>query len=721
MSWQPTKDGLISSFQELKQLIETVESKDKVVLKPLLNELEDYILALDNSSILAVTDTCGIIIDVNETFSEISKYTREELIGQKHSLLKSGYHSNEFYKNLWDTISSGEVWEGEIKNKAKDGSYYWVKTKIYPFFNENGVPYKYISVRSDITRGKRYEERLRTALKNDFTTIVKSLQNFVFKVKKNSDGKFIFTLFEGKLAEEIGLNTKIVFSKTPFEILHKELAEQLNLSIEQAYLGESVRFENSFKGRFFHTTLSPIKKGEEVVSVVGSVSDISDLKKSELKIKHMAYHNQLTNLPNRQMFDEDLVGSLESVRKFKQSMSIVMLDLDHFKHINDSSGHSVGDAILLKIAKRLEQIDFLKLKVGQSAVYHLGGDEFIILLQEFKQKDIDKIVKNILSVFEVPFTYKDIEFYLSVSAGVSMYPLNGDSAEELLKNADTALFEAKYNGRNTYRLYSPEMNKNLLKKLQIETELRKALTKEDEFVLFYQPQIDLQSNKIVGVEALIRWIHPTRGFVSPGEFIPVAEDTGLVIPLGEWVLKRACQQMKQWKTDGIQDIKVSVNIATSHFQRPDFVEMILRVLKETGLESRSLELEITENSLMENTESSAKVLKRLKEVGIDISIDDFGTGYSSLGYLKSFPITTLKIDQSFVRDLVKDSDDRAIVTTIINLAKNLRMKVIAEGVETEETLQFLRSEGCHEMQGYLFSKPLQEEDLIPFIKKVNAI
>ena len=413
---------------------------------------------------------------------------------------------------------------------------------------------------------------------------------------------------------------------------------------------------------------------------------------------------------------EDLKSELEKARKGKQgNLGVILIDLDRFKHINDTAGHVVGDAVIVEVGKRFSDLYLLDL-VEEVNLYHLGGDEFVFLIKSFDKADVSKVISRLYQTLEQPFVYKDVDFYLTLSAGVGLYPLTKetDDEEELLKQADLALLKAKDEGRNSCRIYTPQMNEELIRKIEIESDIRKALER-DEFVLFFQPQLNLESNQMIGVEALIRWIHPTKGLVSPAEFIPVAEETGLIIPIGDWVLRKACDYLNEWKAAGINNIKMSVNIATSHFKRRDFSENVLKILYNANVDGNKMELEINESSLMENTEDTALTLKKLREHNIGISIDDFGTGYSSLGYLKSFPITTLKIDQSFVRDIMNNGEDRAIVTTIINLAKNLKLEVVAEGVETEEALTFLKSNHCDIMQGFYYSKPLPADQFIEFI------
>ncbi|OLO27856.1 hypothetical protein BTR23_19360 [Alkalihalophilus pseudofirmus] len=679
-----------------------------------LQQLQDYISVLNNSSILAVTDGEGFIVDVNDTFCKISQYSREELIGKKHNVLKSGYHDKAFYKNLWETIMNGVVWEGEIKNRRKDGSHYWVKTVIFPFIDDNGKPYKFISARTDITMGKEYEQELREQMKTDFKHIVRELHNLVFKVEEIK-GKYVITLFDGQLAEVWDRKNDII-NKAPGDVFSAETSETMVNYIAQVFqTGENISFEIVERKRYFHITLSPVLISGNIESVVGSASDLTELKQSELKIMHMAYHNHITDLPNRVRLIEDLKREMEHVNKTEANLGIILIDLDRFKHINDTAGHLVGDAVIIEVGKRISKTSLFDL-VGEVKLYHLGGDEFVLMIKGFREIDVNRVISRLYTALSQPFAYKDVDFYLTLSVGVGLYDPSQsiEAEEELLKQADLALLKAKDEGRNSCQLYTPQMNEDLIKKIEIESDIRKALERE-EFVLYFQPQMDLFSNQMIGVEALIRWLHPTKGLISPAEFIPVAEETGLIIPIGEWVLNRACKHINEWKSLGINNVKMSVNIATSHFKRRDFSENVLQILSHANIDGDSIELEINESSLLENTAETTLTLEKLRKHNIRISIDDFGTGYSSLGYLKSFPITTLKIDQSFIRDLMSNEKDRAIVSTIINLAKNLKLEVVAEGVETEDALNFLKNEQCDVMQGYYYSKPLPAEQFINFV------
>ncbi|WP_461479661.1 EAL domain-containing protein [Paenibacillus sp. PvR148] len=429
--------------------------------------------------------------------------------------------------------------------------------------------------------------------------------------------------------------------------------------------------------------------------------DITDLKNAKKRIQHLAYHDDLTGLPNRRHLYEVLTTELLN----SSPIAIFFIDLDRFKIINDSLGHLVGDHLLQKVSERLVKCS------QKGTVFRHSGDEFVLLLPDSNREECRELAQNINFQLSKPFYIDNHEIYISTSVGIC---LSNDvdpqtSAQELIKFADLALYQAKQEGKNTYTIYSENIHSRTYSQLVMETDLHRALER-NELIIHYQPQIDLESGKLCGMEALIRWNHPLLGFISPSEFIPLAEETGLIIPIGKWVLQTACKQNKELQEQGHPPLVVSVNLSARQFYQLDLVDMVSKVLKETHLEPKYLELEITESMTMDEARS-IKILTHLKNLGVKISIDDFGTGYSSLTYLKKFPIDKLKIDQSFVRDCLKEPSDATIVQTIIAMAKNLNLRVIAEGVETKEQLLFLQQHLCHEAQGYFISQPVCLEEL----------
>ncbi len=432
-----------------------------------------------------------------------------------------------------------------------------------------------------------------------------------------------------------------------------------------------------------------------------TVVDISDRKRAEEQIEFHAYHDVLTHLPNRKLFADRLTQSISRARRAGKPLAVMFVDLDHFKSINDTLGHEAGDELLLEMAIRL------RANVrDDDTVARLGGDEFTIILAELRQpEDAVNVAEKIIKAVEQPLTIAGTSIEVSASIGISLFPDDGSDAESLLRNADSAMYRAKEAGRNTYQLCTDDMKRRAVERLSLETRLRRAIT-EGQLVLHYQPQVSLTSGAVVGVEALVRWNDPERGLVHPSAFIPMAEESRLILPLGEWVLLTACSQMRAWLDAGIELPLMSVNLSLRQFQQYDIVQSVRRVLAETGLDAGALELEITETAAMQNAETTVEVLQALRELGVSIAIDDFGTGYSSLNYLKRFPITAVKIDRAFIRDLATSEGDAAIVSAVVGIARALKLRVIAEGVETEEQLSFLRRRNCDAAQGYLFSRPV---------------
>ncbi len=448
-----------------------------------------------------------------------------------------------------------------------------------------------------------------------------------------------------------------------------------------------------------------------LLSVIeGTIIDISERKRAEEQVKHLAFHDPLTNLPNRLLFNDRLTLAVAQAHRHNQRLAVLFLDLDRFKTINDSLGHSVGDELLRQVAERIQEY----VREGDT-VARLGGDEFTLLVPGITaEEDAAKIARKICEAIHDPFWIDGRELFVTTSVGVSVYPSDGHDSESLVRNADSAMYRAKEQGRDNYQLYTPAMNAKAVERLSLESRLRQAIA-NDELELHFQPFIDLKTAELLGAEALIRWRHPELGLIPPGEFIPIAELSGLIVPIGEWVLRTACAEARKWHQKGFQDLTVSVNLSSRQFQQTDLVSQVTHALDETGLDPDKLDLEITESNAMQNAEHSINTLWGLKKQGVRISMDDFGTGYSSLNYLKRFPIDRIKLDQSFVRDLPSDKDDAAIAMAVIAMGRSLELVVIAEGVETEEQLAFLKGHECDQLQGFLLSKPLAAEAFDRFL------
>jgi diguanylate cyclase (GGDEF)-like protein/PAS domain S-box-containing protein len=531
---------------------------------------------------MLISDADNRIVEVNDTFTRITGYSREETIGQTPHLLNSGYHDDDFFRQMWASLAGHGTWAGEIWNRRKDGLVYPEWLNITVARNEAGEITNYVSAFSDITERKAYEERLR----------------------------------------------------------------------------------------------------------------------------HLAEYDPLTNLPNRVLLQDRLIHAISLNRRNGGQMAVIFIDLDRFKNINDSLGHAVGDRLLVEMARRLRAA-----VRASDTVSRLGGDEFVVLLPDLDHADhAAHLAEKLLQVIAEQFDIDGRELSVTPSLGIALYPADGADPETLLKNADAAMYHAKESGRNNYQFFAPEMNARVSEHLALENNLRQAMARQ-ELSLHYQPQFDLESGALVGYEALMRWDSATLGSVSPVRFIPIAEESGLILSLGEWALREACRQNRAWQQAGLPVVPVAVNISAVQFRHADLARQIADVLDESGLPPALLEVEITESLLLEDAEQVCATLQRIKALGVALAMDDFGTGYSSLSYLKRFRLDKLKIDRSFIMDLPGDTDDAALTVAIIGMAANLGLRTIAEGVETEAQRDYLRLHGCQQAQGFLFARPLPAADM----------
>jgi diguanylate cyclase (GGDEF)-like protein/PAS domain S-box-containing protein len=462
------------------------------------------------------------------------------------------------------------------------------------------------------------------------------------------------------------------------------------------------------------------------IHTAGVLQDVTEQKRTQEQVVFLENFDRLTELPNRNQFNDRLRYALTLARRHDTCLAVLVLGLDRFKRINDTLGHHVGDHVLRAVSQRiltgLRETDVMAANgAGSQLLARISGDVFTLMLPDMGSvENISKVARRLLNAIAMPVEIDGQEIVITASLGISVFPEDGGDNDQLVRNAEAAMYHAKQAGGDGYHFYDRSMNVAALERLSLETALRRALER-GELVLYYQPQIDMHSGAVVGAEALIRWRHPERGLVPPDRFIPLAEETGLIVPIGEWVLHEACRQARRWREQGIAPLRMAVNVSARQFRQSDLADTVTRVLNHTGLDARFLELEITETAVMENAAEASSLLAALNSRGLHIAVDDFGTGYSSLAYLKRFPIDTLKIDRSFVRDITDDPDDAAITSAIVAIARSLGLQTVAEGVETERQLALLRQYGSHLAQGYLFSKPLPAGELEAWLLQRNAV
>ena len=657
-------------------------------------------------------DATGRVQSYNNAAAELLGLSPQEMAdwqtedGRLHYFDENGDTLQPRHLPSLRALASSKPKTGTLGIERPDGSRRWMWINAKPFFDdESGELRGVVSTLADITLGREHEEQRRLALtvfRNSVEAIiVTDAEERILSVNQ------AFTEVTGYAAEDvIGKTPRLLGSGTHGREFYEAMWRDLRiLGVWKGEIQDRRKDGSLYPASLSISTVRD--SNGRITHYVAVFSDITERKASEARIAYLAQHDALTGLPNRALLQDRLDQALAHATRQGKRIALMFLDLDRFKTINDSLGHLTGDKLLQGVAGRLRQC------VRETdTVSRQGGDEFIIVLTGVDSPDeAGRVAAKILDQLDAAFDVDGQQLRTSFSIGIALFPEDGHDPETLMKNADTAMYHAKESGRNTYRFFDERMNVNTLERLQLENGLRQAIGRQ-ELRLAYQAQVDLASGRIIGLEALLRWASEPLGNVPPSRFIPLAEECGLIIPIGDWVLREACRQARQWQDAGLAPVPVGVNLSALQFRRSDIVAGVAAALDESGLDGRWLELELTESLLMESGPDVILTLGRLKALGVRLSIDDFGTGYSSLAYLKRFPVDRLKIDQSFVRDLAQNPDDAVIIRTIIQLGHNLRLEVIAEGTETLEQMDFLRREGCTAAQGYLFSRPVPA-DAIP--------
>lgn len=682
---------------------------------PLSIEWATFFKAMSKVVSMAVIDRSGNIVQVNEKCCEISGFKQEELIGKDCEVLYRDKSSASLFKHITSTIAEGNIWHQEMCNRSKTGASYWIDTVIVPFKQASGLMDACLCIGIDITAYKQSalnsDERIRES------NCLQMVQNYMGqdlgfeRVCQNVLNALILSLqFPEMAIAMITLGDKKITTANYRDNLSNTISAKIIAN------GEACGQLQVFYIRDLSFTL-PFEQ-DLINAVAHDLGRWYERKQAELRILQMATHDSLTGLPNRHLLLDRIEQSLlQNVRNNKQ-MAVLFIDLDHFKTINDSLGHDIGDLLLKAVAERL-----LICVSNEDTVARQGGDEFIVVLNTIVESlDAAKVAQKILDALTQPYYIHNHELHIGGSIGIAVFPQDGASAETLLRSGDVAMYYAKENGRNNYQFFTDELNKSAREKHMLCLDLRHALER-NELVLYYQPVMEMPNTELYSVEALLRWRHPQHKLIAPDKFISLAEETGLIIPIGEWVLKTVCAQIKAWQGQGCSVPRVAINLSGRQFRDRELTKNIARILSDMQVDAKYITLEITESMLIDDIEKVVETLKCLSDMGIHISIDDFGTGYSSLSYLKRFPINTLKIDRSFVRDIVTDKNDHTIVAAIIAMAHSLEIQVIAEGIETLEQLRLLEAQGCNYYQGYYFSRPVPVPEIEPFLRKpkVNLI
>ncbi len=661
------------------------------------------------------TDRDGHLISWNPGAERLFGISAADAIGRPAEWPFDGPQS-EVLSGFRERVLEGETIAGwETRRTGNDGAHVYFESSYAPIRGKNGRVIGTVGVHRDVTPMKRMLLQIESSKE-----LLRLALNGIPDVFLIYDPQLRIQFVNERGAAFYALGNADIIGKRDEDLLPADVARTFEPLLAQAVASRTTQSgELSFplRGTTFAVSATYVPMVDDngaIRQILGLLHDVSQRRQTEERLAYLAQYDSLTGLPNRYLLLDRLDAAMQRARRSNTLLGLMFLDIDRFKEINDTRGHAAGDALLKQIAERLTGT----LRASDT-IARLGGDEFTVLMENAGNVDeITAVAEKVRNAFATPFTTDSGVVFTTTSVGITIFPFDDQDRDALLKNADIAMYHAKQE-RNTWALYRPEMNANTAQRLHMETELRHALVR-NEFELHYQPQLNVKSGDVVGLEALARWNNGTLGRVSPGEFIPLADDTGLIVPIGEWILRAACAQCKIWEKAGLAPIPVSVNIAAPQFRRGNLLQLVSTVLAEYELDARWLALEITESSIMRHAEQTTRTLSELRELGISIAIDDFGTGYSSLSYLKRFPVNKIKVDQAFVRDISSDPNDAAIVSAIIAMSRQLGIKTMAEGVETRAQLEFLSRLDCDEYQGYLFSRPLPAAEVLPLLQAHQA-
>ncbi|GMT39509.1 MAG: hypothetical protein IEMM0001_0244 [bacterium] len=697
-----TFSAFVRDLTERKQAEEMLRASEQE-LSAILNSLQDAYYRVDSE---------GRIIRASPPVQKLLGYTPEQLLGTMLADLYVEPQRREIFLRQLEE-QGGVIENYETQLQHKDGFSVWVSTNAHYIRDKRGSPIGVEGIARDISKLKAAED-----LNSRFGRILDNSSNEIYVFDADT---LYFTQVNRGACQNLGYSKQELKGLTPVDLKPDYTWEDFTELLQPLYRSEKKQIVLQTRHQRKDGTLYPIEvrlqlsQQESPPVFVAFIQDISVRIKNEKQLQYLAHYDALTNLPNRVLFTDRLDQSLARARWHEYAVAVLFLDLDRFKIINDTLGHNVGDQALQALSERLNGC----VHEGDT-VARLGGDEFAIVLEDIASADdVAHTARKILDALSQPSRLDKYEFIITTSIGISLFPIDGENTQTLLKHADIAMYRAKDEGRNTYQFYSADMSAKAFERLNLETNLRHALERE-EFVLYYQPQQNLADGSIFGVEALLRWQHPDLGLISPMEFIPLLEETGLIIPVGEWVLHTACLQARAWNDSGLEPLCMSVNLSGRQTNNSNFIATVEQALKDSKLDPVLLELEMTESILMHNMQTTINTLETISKMGVRFAIDDFGTGYSSLSYLKRFPIDTLKIDYSFIRDLTKDPEDATLVEAIIAMGRTLHLNVIAEGVETEQQVKFLRMHECDSIQGYLISKPLPAQELTALLHEKFA-